>query len=126
VQSLYLEVPWSIKMYQVMNNHDQLPQWTVSKSGSQFSQFSNISEKAGSNKKTLEQQQVAGPGCSNVSHIQPNRDPGDHRMANTISISPKPGIKCYARDNKLCNTLFNNTAKTSLEKIKKLPDKEWL
>jgi hypothetical protein len=58
-----------------MNNLDQLPQWTVSKSGSQFSQFSNIAEKARCDKKTLEQQQVAGRECSNIGQIQPNQQP---------------------------------------------------
>jgi hypothetical protein len=28
------------------------------------------------NKKTLEQQQVVGPQCSNVRHIQPHQQPG--------------------------------------------------
>ncbi len=43
-------------------------------------------------------------------------------MTDTISISPKPKIKCYAGNNKLCNMLFYGNTKTTLEKIKKLLD----
>ena len=80
-----------------MNDHDQLPQSTVSKSGSKFSQYSNISEKA-SNKKTLEQQQVVGPECSDVHHIQPNQQPGGSLMADTSHISHEPRNKSFAEN----------------------------
>jgi hypothetical protein len=61
------------KTYQITNNHDQMPQANKLKICSKFSQFNNITES--SNKKTLEQQQVAGPECSNVNYIQPNQQP---------------------------------------------------
>jgi hypothetical protein len=47
-------------------------------------------------------------------------------MANPISISPKPEIKCYAGDNKLCNTQSYHTANITLEKIRNLTDVAWL
>jgi hypothetical protein len=47
-------------------------------------------------------------------------------MADTTSISPKPGIKCYVGDNKLCNRQSYNTANTTLEKIRNLTDADWL
>jgi hypothetical protein len=45
-------------------------------------------------------------------------------MANTVSISPKPGIKCYA--GKLCDTLLYTTAKTTPENIRKLTNEDLL
>jgi hypothetical protein len=47
-------------------------------------------------------------------------------MANTISLSPKPGIKCYAGNNKFYDTQFHSTAKMTREKFRKLKDEELL
>jgi hypothetical protein len=47
---------------------------------------------------------------------------GYHRMAETITISSKPEIKCYAEN----KTLFDDTANTTLEKFRNLTDEEWL
>lgn len=47
-------------------------------------------------------------------------------MADTISISPKPGIKCYVRDNMLCETRFDDTVEETLEKVRKVTEEEWL
>ena len=44
-------------------------------------------------------------------------------MADT-TISPKPRIKCYVRDNMLCEILLDDTAEETLEKVKKLTAKE--
>jgi hypothetical protein len=107
------------KTYLIMNNHDQMPQDNKPKICSKFSQLSNISES--SNKKTLEQQQVVGPECSNVYRIQPHQQSGGSLDADTTSISPKPGIKCCGGDNKLCNTSLYTTTNTA-EKFWKLTD----
>jgi hypothetical protein len=47
-------------------------------------------------------------------------------MANTTSILPKPEIKCYVRDNMICEIQLDDTAEETLEKVKKLTAKEWL
>lgn len=41
-------------------------------------------------------------------------------LAETISISPNPGIKCCVGDNKICNILCYHTAKATLKKVNKL------
>jgi hypothetical protein len=46
-------------------------------------------------------------------------------MANTISISPEPGIKCCAWD-KFCDIEFHSTAKVTPERFRKLIDEEIL
>ena len=46
-------------------------------------------------------------------------------MADTISILPKPRIKCYAWDIKLYDTVYD-TAKPTLEKVNQLAGDEWL
>ncbi len=46
-------------------------------------------------------------------------------MTDTVSILSKPGIKCYAWDNQLCNALFYDTAQGKLEKIRKSTKEEW-
>ena len=62
-------------MYQVMNDHDQLPQRSLyPKVGANSSQYSNISEKA-SNKKTLEQQK-SDQSAPMSAYIQPSQQPG--------------------------------------------------
>jgi hypothetical protein len=47
-------------------------------------------------------------------------------MADITSITPKPRIKCYVGDNKLCNKNSYTIAKRTLEEIGNLPDIDWL
>ena len=44
-------------------------------------------------------------------------------MTDTTSVSPKPGIKCYVRDN---ITWFDETAEETLEKVRTVTGEEWL
>ena len=77
------------------------------------------------NIKALEQQ-VARPASSNTqSQYQSSQQHECCKMANTIAISPKPGIKCCARNNKFCDTQFHSTAERTLEKFQKLTNEEW-
>jgi hypothetical protein len=46
-------------------------------------------------------------------------------MTDTISVSSKPGIKCYAGNHKICETRFDDTAEETLEKVRKLTE-DWL
>jgi hypothetical protein len=46
-------------------------------------------------------------------------------MANTI-ISPKPEIKCYAGNNKLCDILLHNTVKGTRQNFRNLTDEDLL
>jgi hypothetical protein len=47
-------------------------------------------------------------------------------MANITSILPKPKIKCYVRDNMICEIQLDDTAVETLEKVKELTEKERL
>jgi hypothetical protein len=47
-------------------------------------------------------------------------------MTDPTSISPKPEIKCYGENNKLCNMRLYTTTKTTLKKLRRLTDEELL
>jgi hypothetical protein len=53
-------------------------------------------------------------------------NPGDHRMVDTSSISPKPGIKRYVGNNMFSEARFDDTAEETLEIVWKLTEKDWL
>lgn len=46
-------------------------------------------------------------------------------LAEAISISPNPGIKCYAGNNGLCVTPLNNTVKTTRVSLKLTDEDLW-
>jgi hypothetical protein len=47
-------------------------------------------------------------------------------MADTISISPSPEIKCYGGNIKLCHALYYDSAKTTPKMMKNITDEERL
>jgi hypothetical protein len=47
-------------------------------------------------------------------------------MANTISISPKPGIKCFPEYIKIYDILVRDTAQETQELARKSTKKQWL
>ena len=73
------------------------------------------------------EQQAPRPASSNTlsqSSLQLKAQP--RKMIDTISISPKAGIKCYGVNYKFCNLRSDDIGKKTVEKITNLTKEEWL